>query len=111
MSLPSLFVLSPCMSSRPRDATFSAETTPAHLNPYGLEIRQTAYAGRGVFASKFLERGLVVEVSPVLVLPKSEYQDGVDRSRLKDYVFTWNKRGDMAVALGLGVLLPFALPV
>lgn len=79
-------------------------STP-HLNVHGLQVLDKKDGkGRGVFASKAMSRGQLLEVSPVLLLSKEEYArpGGVGESVLKDYVFSWDKQGCMAVALGLG---------
>lgn len=63
----------------------------------------TAGKGRGVFATRAIPAGEVIEISPVLCIPAKEYYDGVDRSVLSGYVFTWKGiEGGMALALGLG---------
>lgn len=85
----------------PGSETAYPSTTP-HLNPLGLEIRSSPTTGRGVYASKALKAGTVVDISPVLVVPRREYEAGVQDSVFKDYVFSWGKGGDQALALGLG---------
>ncbi|GAA6041353.1 hypothetical protein JCM8097_007680 [Rhodosporidiobolus ruineniae] len=72
--------------------------------------------GRGVFATRDILPGEVVEISPVLVLGEEEYSGrkkgeksdgelrGVEASQLRGYVFTWGRDGSMAVALGIGSL-------
>ncbi|KAG6541340.1 hypothetical protein Mapa_017282 [Marchantia paleacea] len=81
----------------------------AHLNPFCLEIWSTPAKGRGVYATRDIPQGCVVEISPVLLIPKEQYKTGVNQSELKNYVYTWNwgpgrggRNGDMALALGLG---------
>lgn len=81
----------------------------AHLNTFGLEIRSTPAKGRGVYATKDIPGGCIVEISPVLLIPKEQYKAGVNQSELRNYVFTWSwgpgrggRNGDMALALGLG---------
>ena len=82
------------------------DETPRHFHA-GLKILNTPDAkGRGVFATENMSRGTLLEVSPVLVVPPEQYsipgQAAVGQSVLKDYVFVWNRKGAMALALGLG---------
>ena len=82
------------------------DETPRHFHA-GLKILNTPDAkGRGVFATENMSRGTLLEISPVLVVPPEQYsipgQAAVSQSVLKDYVFVWNRKGAMALALGLG---------
>lgn len=82
------------------------DQTPRHFHS-GLKICNTPdNKGRGVFTTEPISRGTLLEISPVLVVPPEQYsgpgQTGVSQTVLKDYVFVWNRRGAMAVALGLG---------
>lgn len=82
------------------------DETPRHFHA-GLKILNTPDAkGRGVFATENMSRGTLLEISPVLVVPPEQYsipgQAAVGQSVLKDYVFVWNRKGAMALALGLG---------
>lgn len=91
-------------------------TTP-HLTRAPIEIAtRDPVLGRGVYATSYIPAGKVIEISPVLVLPETEYKGrqpgekddgtlkGVEASQLRGYVFTWGRDGSMAVALGIGVL-------
>ncbi|KAJ9101830.1 hypothetical protein QFC21_003170 [Naganishia friedmannii] len=73
------------------------------LNPLQLEIRTTPTAGRGVFATDDIPAaGTVVEESPVLVLTKKEWDDGLlNDGVLGGYGFNWTA-GGMGVGLGIG---------
>lgn len=80
------------------------EETP-HLNYHGLKvIDKKDGKGRGVYATKPMSRGELIEISPVLLLSKEEYAKpgGAGETALKNYVFSWNRQGCMAIALGLG---------
>lgn len=88
------------------EASAPAAATP-HLNVFGLEIRSTASAGRGIFASKPILRDTVIEISPVLLFGAAEYQAHGQHTLLDSYTFVWEKRlegSTMALALGLGSL-------
>jgi tRNA-specific adenosine deaminase 3 len=88
------------------DGALYPDTTP-HLNPHGLCLldRQDG-KGRGVYTSRAMQKGTLLEISPVLVLSQKEYSRpaGVGETVLKDYVFTWDRTGRQAVALGLGAV-------
>ncbi len=56
--------------------------------------------GRGVFTSEDLRKGTVIEISPVLVLNKKDWNT-LDETFLKNYVFEWGPKLDhCCVALG-----------
>jgi hypothetical protein len=86
--------------------TVYPETTP-HLNRHGLVIHSSAHTGRGVYASYELGRGVVVEISPVLLFPREEYLAHGRHTALDSYTFVWRDKtrgGERiwALALGLG---------
>lgn len=61
--------------------------------------------GRGLVASEQIPRGHVIEIAPVVVLPKVDAELAC-KTVLNDYVFTWrDPPGSMAVSLGVGKLL------
>lgn len=60
--------------------------------------------GRGVFATKRIKPGQVIEVAPVIVLPPDEWYD-VANTSLYNYSFRWGDDDDhAALALGFGSL-------
>ena len=71
--------------------------------PDGVEVRQTEGKGRGVFASRLIRKGEVIERVPLIILTAEEYGGGVDKSLLAGYVFAWGD-GQYALALGYGSL-------
>lgn len=86
-------------------------TSTPHLNSFGLVIRNdlsSAAAGRGVYATRSLPGGTVVEVSPVLLFPPGEYEKHGKYTQLDGYTFVWKRtagqKAVMALALGLGSL-------
>ena len=68
----------------------------------GLHILPTAY-GRGVFCRDDIAAGTLIEVCPVIVLPKGDLER-VHNSQLHDYYFLWEGEGETAIALGYGSL-------
>lgn len=65
-----------------------------------LYIAATGKMGRGIFTSKDLKKGEVVEVSPVIVMENSA-REWLDRTLLHDYIFEWGgKKKQCCMALG-----------
>lgn len=65
-----------------------------------LYIAATKGMGRGIFTSKDLKKGEVVEVSPVIVMENSE-REWLDKTLLHDYIFEWGgKKKQCCMALG-----------
>ncbi|PWN46937.1 hypothetical protein IE53DRAFT_382509 [Violaceomyces palustris] len=76
-----------------------------HQNLHGLEIRSDAQRGRGVFTTRPLPLGTILETSPVLLFPPSEYVRHGRFTTLDSYTFVWRRTSEgeiMALALGLG---------
>lgn len=79
-----------------------------------LRVRQVPGKGRGVFAREVIERGALIERSPVLLIPDLD-RKRVDPTIVFTYVFMWEAGtteqdlysgvGKAAVALGLTSLL------
>lgn len=70
------------------------------LQPDGIEIKQSALHGRGVFACKAFKAGAVVEAAPVILLQKEE-RDFLRGTALFNYYFLIADENS-TVALGLG---------
>jgi SET domain-containing protein len=65
-----------------------------------IEIRQTQNMGKGVFALEYLPEGLLLELSPVIVMSQRE-RVLLDQTLLHDYIFIWGEQEDQcAMALG-----------
>ena len=75
---------------------------PGHRHP-GLYIAQAPGRGRGVFCAADITAGALIEVCPVIVLPKGDLER-VHATRLHDYYFLWAGEGETAIALGFGSL-------
>ncbi|EIW72695.1 hypothetical protein TREMEDRAFT_41927 [Tremella mesenterica DSM 1558] len=74
------------------------------LNPLGLKMIKTVDRGRGIFATRDIVVGTVLEKSPVLVLSMKEWEEGkMNSSLLGEYAFSWNN-GGMAIGLGMASL-------
>jgi SET domain-containing protein len=69
-----------------------------------LYIAETANRGRGVFTAEALHAGDVIEVCPVIIIPKRELPI-IHKTVLHDYYFLWGENlDDCAIALGYGSL-------
>jgi uncharacterized protein len=65
-----------------------------------LFIADSLNRGRGVFTSDPLKAGMVIEISPVIVM-SSEERILLDQTLLHDYIFLWGKNeSECCVALG-----------
>lgn len=60
--------------------------------------------GRGIFASRRIPKGEIIEEAPVIVLPGAEIEH-LERTVLQDYYFLWGAdEEDAAILLGLCAL-------
>ena len=65
-----------------------------------LYIADSTNRGRGVFTSENLNSGVVIEISPVIVMSRAE-QILLDQTLLHDYIFLWaNDESECCVGLG-----------
>jgi len=65
-----------------------------------LYIALTRSMGRGVFTSENIDKGTIVEESPVIVMTNDE-RKLLDQTLLHDYIFEWGEKKDQCcMALG-----------
>ena len=65
-----------------------------------LYISNTTDMGRGVFTNEAIEKGTIVEVSPVIVM-SGEERKLLDQTLLHDYIFEWGEKNKQCcMALG-----------
>jgi SET domain-containing protein len=65
-----------------------------------LTIASSPKRGRGVFTTKNLKKGAVIEISPVIVLTEKERKT-IEKTLLFHYVFEWgDDKKKAALALG-----------
>ena len=65
-----------------------------------LFIGPTESRGRGVYTSADIEAGVVVEISPVIVMSREE-RKLLDQTLLHDYIFEWGESKDQCcMAMG-----------
>jgi uncharacterized protein len=63
-------------------------------------VASTSEKGRGVFASNDLKKNAVIEIAPVIVMPKKD-RVHIDQTLLHDYIFEWgDQRNQCCMALG-----------
>ena len=63
--------------------------------------------GRGVFTSENINKGTIVEESPVIVMTNDE-RKLLDQTLLHDYIFEWGEKKDQyCMALGYACLQSF----
>lgn len=67
-----------------------------------IKLRKTKKFGRGLYATKNIKKGQVVELSPVIPLTGWEH-DHLKSTVMNTYVFEWDSDG-AALALGFGSL-------
>jgi uncharacterized protein len=69
-----------------------------------LAIKKSKNRGRGVFTTSNLSKGNVIEICPIIIIPRNETRY-IDKTFLYDYYFGWGKdRRQPAIALGYGSL-------
>ena len=69
------------------------------ISPF-LFISETASMGLGVFTSESIEKGTVIETSPVIVMSLEE-RKLIDQTLLHNYIFEWGiKKDRCCMALG-----------
>jgi SET domain-containing protein len=73
-----------------------------------LYTAQTETRGWGVFTDTDLAAGLIIEVSPVIVL-SAEEKELLDRTTLYNYIFHWDQ-GQCCMAMGLVPVYNHACP-
>jgi hypothetical protein len=72
------------------------------IRPF-LYLKKTSVKGRGVFTSKEIKPGMLLEESPVIVMPAKD-RENIDKTLLHDYIFEWGeKNGEpMKCCMALG---------
>lgn len=68
----------------------------------GLYLMETSERGRGVFTSRNIEIGDMIESAPVILCNKKD-REVIHKTILHDYYFLWEK-DNCAIALGYGSL-------
>lgn len=68
-----------------------------------IYVKKIAGKDRGVFASKPIKKGMVIERVPMVIVPVQEVYTDTISTKLADYVFNWG-RDEVAIALGYGSL-------
>lgn len=70
----------------------------------GLEVRDVASKGRGVYAGGPFRKGELVTEAPVIVIPQRQWK-AVEATIIGDYCFAWGHQDrQAALVLGIGSL-------
>jgi SET domain-containing protein len=65
-----------------------------------IAVGSTKTMGRGVFAGAVIDKGVLIEVAPVIVMPPPD-RIHLDRTLLHDYIFEWGaSKKQCCMALG-----------
>ncbi len=74
------------------------------LHVPGLYVAETKKKGRGVFTSHDIKKGSLIEICPLIIVPKKQVKH-LDETILASYYFKWgNKLKKAAIMLGYGCL-------
>ncbi len=73
----------------------------------GLYILHTDEKGRGVYTSKDLDQGDLIEICPILKIPKDQISI-IHKTVIHDYYFLWGEE-ECVLALGYGSLYNHAV--
>jgi SET domain-containing protein len=68
-----------------------------------VEIKSSLGRGRGVFATRNIKQGEIIETSPVLVIPVDE-MISINKTTLHQYHYDWAPNEKVGGAIGLGLL-------
>ncbi len=69
-----------------------------------LFIADSDLHGKGVFAAEFIEIGTLIEICPVIVLPKKDMKL-IHKTKLHDYYFLWGEdEQQVGIIMGYGSL-------
>ena len=75
-----------------------------YISNTNLFVSNAGHKGRGVFTSKILKKGDLIEICPVIELSYKEHQK-LSGHILENYAFVWNtKKRSVAILLGFGSL-------
>ena len=67
-----------------------------------LFIKDTEQKGRGMFTNEDIDADTIIEVAPVIVMPKTD-RPHIDKTLLHDYIFEWGDDEDQC-CIGLGMI-------
>ena len=92
-------------ASQPDDPP-PAPATPVQYSSL-FTIRDNPSSGRGLYAAQAIERGTLLDAAPVIVVPRSQYEDHCRHTIFEEYLFN-APNGDRLLALGHGSLFNHA---
>jgi len=68
-----------------------------------IYIKKVSKNQRGVFAKKKIKKGEIIEICPVIPVPKKQ-EKYLDKTFLLNYYFEWGPRNQPGIVLGYGSL-------
>src|SRR6185436_12132578 len=68
-----------------------------------IYIRNISKNHRGVFAKEKIKKGEIIEICPVIPIPKKQVK-ALEKTFLTNYYFHWSTRNQPAIVLGFGSL-------
>lgn len=72
------------------------------LHVPGLYISESEGRGRGVFTAHEIDKGDLIEICPLIIIPPKEVQD-IHKTILHDYYYLWpSPNGAACIVLGYG---------
>lgn len=87
---------------RPAGGVGTAERARLANGPGQIELRHDPLKGRGVFASRAIAAGALIEAAPVIIVPPAQ-RSALDQTILHDYYFLWDGQGgEICAAVALG---------
>ena len=73
---------------------------PLNFLKEGIYVAGSLNKGRGVFTAEYIPKGILIEVSPVIVM-SNEHRILLDQTLLHDYIFEWGRNKEQCcIALG-----------
>ncbi|MDP4104944.1 MAG: SET domain-containing protein [Bacillota bacterium] len=67
-----------------------------------IYLKDTQKYGRGIYAKRDIKKGEQIEVSPIIMISKEDWQKYLEKTILYSYCFYWEE--NLAIALGYGSL-------
>ncbi len=87
-----------------REGLYKSKVSTMSVQQTAIYVASSELHGQGVFAARDIEEGEIIEICPILLIPKSELHH-IRQTMLDNYYFDWGDDGEWyALALGYGSL-------